>query len=477
MKKIKFTPLIDEPILSFLKDKNQVKKLTSMFGSPCNVLFPQRLQENINIFYNIFDKHLIDGKVFYAHKANQSTAIVKEAALTKASIDVASLNELKSAVSSGFVGDKIEATGPKNIHFLILGLQHHITFNIDSISELEQLLILKEKLKIKQKIKIICRISGFRYNDMLSKKSRFGIDIEEMDTCFCMIKENLQKIDFLGFSFHLDTIMKQEKVNAICTCIELFLTAYKYGLTPHILDIGGGYKVNYLKDKEEWDESITALKLSLFSQESFTWNDASFGLTVKNHTLSGTLNIYNYYDEETADKYLNAILESKLEQYQNQTIGEILSENMITLYIEPGKSLLNQMGITLANVTFIKKSNQEILIGLDMKKSDVVIGEQELFMDPIILSDAEKLQKEVGVYFVGNLCLENDLIFKHKVFIDRIPKIGDVIAFMNTAGYFMDFNASSTIKQNIAKKVIAIKKEKGFDYYEDEIYHPLVDKE
>ena len=128
---------------------------------------------------------------------------------------------------------------------------------------------------------------------------------------------------------------------------------------------------------------------------------------------------------------------------------------MITLYVEPGKSLLDNLGITIAKVNFIKHVKDDTLIGLDMRRNDLVMVDSEVFLDPLVISEEKELEEKKGVYFVGNLCLEGDLIYKRKVFLKQIPKEGDLVIFFNTAGYFMDFNY---LDQNfsVTNKVAAI---------------------
>lgn len=289
------------------------------------------------------------------------------------------------------------------------------------------------------------------------------------------VQKNDKNMEIIGLSFHLDTVNIKEKVLAIENCIELFEHMFELGLNPYVLDIGGGFKVNYIESKDEWNNSITELKEAILSgKNNLTWNNTSFGLRSEKGVLKGTLNIYNYYDEIVGAKFLNEILETKLSKFQGRAIGDILSENMIELYIEPGRSLLDGAGINIAKVNFVKQNeNKDYIVGLDMKRSDLLIGEQEMFVDPIIISRSGKKCENQGLFLVGNLCMENDIIFKHKIFTDVIPEPGDLVVFVNTAGYFMDFEQSNTIKQKIATKVIATFQEQEVHFFMDENYEPL----
>ena len=473
----KFTPKLNQETKLIIENKEQLREIADCHGSPCNILFPNVMDKNISEFKETLKKHNIAGKIFYAHKCNKSNSFIKQALFNNINIDVASLEELKSALLNGFTGDKIEATGPKNDDFIILGLRHNIIFNVDSLQEIEKINFYKEKTKNKNKVKILLRLNGFKSEEtkIINKNSRFGTPKSQVNNLISFVQEHNKNLEIIGLSFHLDTVNMKEKVLAIENCIEIFEEMYEKGLNPYVLDIGGGFKVNYIENKEEWNQSITELKESISSgKNNLTWNNTSFGLRSEKGVLKGVLNIYNYYDEIVGNKLLDEILSSKLSRFQNRKIGEILSENMIELYIEPGRSLLDGAGINIAKVNFVKETeNHDYLVGLDMKRSDLLIGEQEMFVDPILISNSKIENKGQGIFFIGNLCMENDIIFKRRIFIDKIPESGDLVVFANTAGYFMDFEQSHTIKQKIATKIIATFEKEKIKFYMDENYDPL----
>ncbi len=475
---MKLTPKIDEKIQKLLCDKNFVFDLMNAFGSPLNIIFPENIKQNINNFQEIFKKHRIVGHIYYAHKCNKSSAIAKEALYCGINIDVASLEELKHALSIGFVGNHIEATGPKNNEFIILGLRHNLLFNVDNLLELETIINFHKKIIKKEKTKILIRLNDFSSESekFINRQSRFGISKKELSIFFQMVLDNQDILDFVGFSFHLDTVNIKEKIIAIENIILLFDKAYELGLNPSRINIGGGFKLNYLASSKEWDASISELKEAILNNDSdITWNHASFGLRVDNGILKGNLNLSNYYENNVKEKVLDEILSSKSSKFQNRMIGEILSENMIELMIEPGRSLLDQVGINITKIVYTKRSLQgDLLIGLDMNRTNLLIGEQEMLVDPILISKEEQEESAtIGCYLLGNLCLESDLIFKHKIFFDTIPKVGDLLVFINTAGYFMDFNESKTIMQNIARKIVLTNENNKFNCYLDELYEPL----
>ena len=459
-------------------NKEYIFSLTESYGDLLNIIFPQEIQKNIEEFQNCFKKHSIKGSIYYAHKCNHSKSIVDEMLNNNINIDVASTNELKHALGIGFTGDKIEATGPKNDNFILLGLRHNILFNVDNIEELKTIIDFHKKLNKKNKTKVLIRLNNFHSDEniIINKQSRFGISIKEIDNILKIILENENIIELRGFSYHLDTILVKEKAIAIENIINIFVKCFELNLNPSIINIGGGFKINYIENEEIWNNGITELKENILNDSNDLWNNAKYGLNVLNNTLKGALGVYNYYDKVVKSDFLDEILSYKLTKFENREIGEILSDNMIELMIEPGKSLIDNVGINIAKVIFTKKSpNNDILVGLDMNRSNLLIGEQEMLVDPILISNKKTSNEEnEGVYFIGNLCMENDIMYKHKIKFDKIPEKGDLLLFINTAGYFMDFNESNTIMQNTAKKIVVVEKDNVFKSMLEENYNKFM---
>ncbi len=91
-----------------------------------------------------------------------------------------------------------------------------------------------------------------------------------------------------------------------------------------------------------------------------------------------------------------------------------------------------------------------------MKRSDLLIGEQEMFVDPILISDSKKKVMEkssLQEIFVWKMTL-----FSRKIFTDKNTTKWNLVAFANTAEYFMDL----TITYNKTKSC-----NKGSSYFEN----------
>lgn len=155
--KAKTHKLLDE----LIENKECLFDMQETYGDLLNVIFVQNIQKNILEFEECFKKHSIKGSIYFAHKVNKSTAIVTEMLKNNINIDIASIDELKHVLGVGFIGNKIEATGPKNTKFITLGLRHDILFNVDNIEELEEIIEVHNKLEKKTKTRVLIRLNNF----------------------------------------------------------------------------------------------------------------------------------------------------------------------------------------------------------------------------------------------------------------------------------------------------------------------------
>ncbi|MGB0757380.1 MAG: hypothetical protein ACPGO5_02900 [Patescibacteria group bacterium] len=452
------TPIIHPQIHETLSDTKKIKELKNAFGSPLNLIYPEVVTENLEQFHKIFADHKIKGEVFYAHKANKSVAILKQLSLINCNIDVASEKELQQALSAGFAGTRIEATGPKSRNFIRLALQHGVTMNLNSPSELATILELRDKLHLTSPTPIFIRLKEFKSSqiDIIQKDAKFGFNINNAKEALATIHTKKNELNFIGFSFHLTTTSEKERILAIEQCLHLTLESLKLGFNPKGINIGGGFSLNYLESSAEWNSYVSAIKDSLLdpAKPSMSWNQTGLGLWAENGKIRGAAKFSDFYRAYDQFEELNRVLNAKLPTFG--TISQFLQENMLQVFIEPGRSMLDQAGITLATVESINTSlKNETVIFLNMNRSHIGSIELEFMSDPLIVSNDEnnKTKATNGVFLSGNLCLPHDFICRRKVFLPHLPAPGDILAFINTAGYFMDFTESKTIQHPIAPKL------------------------
>ena len=471
-------PKMHSVIREFLDQSELVHMLGDGFGSPLNIMFPQNVDENIKSFQDAYKKNHLRGKVYFTSKPCKSKSIVRHASLSNIGIDVSSPASLNHVLACGFSPDRIEATGPKNPDYILTCLQLDVLLNVDSIPELYLIQNLRKKLGLSRKARVMVRISGFSSPRMrfTPQDNTFGIHTKDISNVMDWLVQHKEEIDFQGFAFYLSGINEQQRFVAIENQLELTFAAIKRGLKPKGIDIGGGFAIQYADSAKEWDEYVESLKASIANEdESLTWNNSGLGFKNHNGVVAGGPMFINHCPKYTKGDELNHWLTQRNPNFGNTTFAELIRDSMLELYIEPGRGMLDQCGITLGKVSFVKQSTWgETLVGLDMNRSNIHSMNLKQLSDPVLVQRNKRIkQNTTGVYYIGNLCVSYDILQYNKTFSEIMPEAGDIVAFSNTAAYMMDFVESETLMQPVAKKIAVWKDGNKFRWSEDEKYLPV----
>ena len=487
----KVRPAMHPAIQRFLADQKLVFSLVDGLGSPLNVMFPKHIEETIGRFEQVYKDRQLQGTIFYTSKPNKSLALKRQASTTKVGLDVSSEGELKSAMGSGFHSERIEATGPKNIDYLSLCVQQNVLINADNFTELKQIAQMSKYSPCGKRPRVLVRLDGFEPGRVkfTAQDSAFGTPVKDAPQIIEFLLENKDAIDFHGFSFHFNAGDYIRRPPAIEECLQLTFRCLELGLNPRAIDIGGGYRIRYAADQDEWNAYIEELKSSVLgNRDSLTWNDSGLGYHREEGVLKGAPNFMEHYHKNDGHEDFASVIDTPLPAFDGYSTARIVSDNMFELHIEPGRALLDQCGITLAHVNFDKQSilGQQLAV-LDMNRTNLNSTQLKLMTDPVVVyrnrnispgapassRHAEK-PADKGVMYVGNLCLTHDMIQYHKTFPDFVPQTGDVVAFINTAAYQMDFAETHVLEQSIARKVAVVESEpSAFRWFLDELYNPM----
>lgn len=471
---------IHPTIKRFLENKDMLLSLVDGMGSPLNIIFPDHIVDNINGFEKIYKDRHLRGHIFYTSKPNKSLALKRRATTTQAGLDVSSLGELKKGLAAGFHPSRIEATGPKSHEYLFLCVQQDVLINVDNIGELQQIIALHQSLSLSRKIRIMMRLDGFEETGIqFTKRDRiFGVYEKDFSTLLDTLINHQDILDFYGFSFHLSASDFNKKIPAISQTLALTFQAIERGLSPKGINIGGGYRCNYVRSEDEWDDFMAALKTAaVHGTNHLTWDNGGMGYYSEDGVLKGRPRFADPSFDGTGADDLARLLDTPLPAFDNQTTASLLSDSMLELYIEPGRSALDQCGITAARVNGVKTSKHgENLILLDMNPSNINATMLPYMMDPIVISrNGTPPTNEQSVIYMGNLCLtQGNIIMQRKTKPATFPQIGDDVVFVNTAAYQMDFVETEFLQQRIAEKIAVTQtEENNFTWVKDELYTPF----
>jgi diaminopimelate decarboxylase len=479
-------------VRAFLDTPGAVAETLARFGSPAHLVFPQVYTENLTSLRAVLDPRLPRHRICYAHKVNQSRALVRTAEHAGIAVDVASPYELASAVGAGFDPARIEVTGPKGEAFLRDLIDCGATINVDNLWELRRIAELAGE---NANVPVLLRVSGFDAGQV----SRFGVPLAHIGQALDLLSVQRDRIAFLGFAFHLDSGDLGERVRAIDACLALIEQAHDCGLAPSVLDIGGGFRQVFTADAERFDAYVLALRESLLGRgEPMSWGSNTFGYQIAGGAVHGTPVFHKYANTEPASGMLADLLDAPLERHGGRTVVQVTSDNLLDLWLEPGKALVDHAGVTVATVEFVKElADGSVLVNVDLSRDSVTPADQEVMVDPIILAGAadrpaatgpapadgatvdaaaagDTAPGPVGVYFAGRLCLERDLITNHKVWLPARPRPGDPVVFPNTAAYHMDLSAASASMHPPTTKLAVAHRAGSFQVVRDADYEPAV---
>lgn len=464
-------PKIDSLVRAFLDAPGAVRDALERFASPAHLVFPQVFAANLARFRAVLDEQVPGYRICYAHKVNQSRAFVRTAEHAGIAIDVASAEELGSAMRAGFDAGRIEVTGPKGEAFLRDLVGTGVTVNVDNVWELRRLAELAPE---GVRVPVLVRISGFAATPI----SRFGIPLAQAGEALEVLAAHRGRIAFRGFAFHIDSGETVERVRAVEACLALTERAYGLGLAPSVLNIGGGFRQVFTADGDAFDRYVVTLREALLGRgEPMTWGGNTFGFHIDGGAVHGTPVFHKYANTVPATRMLGDLLSTGLEAHGGRTVAQITAENLLDIWLEPGKALVDHAGITVARVEFVKDVGDGItLVNLDVSRDTVTPADQEVMVDPVLLPGADPRAQErpVGVFLAGRLCLERDLITNHKVWLPRRPHPGDLVVFPNTAAYHMDLSAATASMHPRLPKLAVTQGSDGFQVCPDSDYEPAV---
>lgn len=438
------TPIISNWMKNALADRAQIKTLFETYGSPLNLHHLVPFNHNYEAYASVLNKHNLRHLILFARKANKLPTFASEASRLGFGVDTASYRELEQCLQLGCAPEHLVLTAAiKTQRVVELAVANEVLIVVDN--EDECVLINQVAESLGKKAQVGIRVSGFEVNGRVLY-SRFGFPIKKArDLIITQIGKTFKHLKYIGLHFHLNGYSRQERGAALHATIQCADDLYQHRIRTHFIDIGGGLLINYLAHETQWHTFHQELRQAVQgNRPPITFNNNGLGYQLIDGKIHGEANVYPYYNETPKAQFLEEVLIYKGEN--GLTNAQMLRERDIQLRLEPGRSLLDQTGMTVAQVVFRKHDSRgDLLIGLDMNRSQLFSSSADFLLDPLIVyqnAPSPALPPAEGAeagYFVGAFCLEQDVILKRKLPFKRIPQIGDWVAFVNTAGYMMHF--------------------------------------
>lgn len=368
-------------------------ELAKKYGTPLYVLDENVIRSTCKAYVDSFKRHY-DGKglALYASKALSCKALCEIAKEENMGLDVVSGGELYTALKAGFPVENIHFHGNnKTYDEICFAVDSNISkIVVDNLTELETLdKICGEKGKVQK----------------ISMRIKPGVDAHTHN----FIRTG--QIDS-KFGFALET---GEAMNAVKEAIELKnveLCELHCHIGSQIFDI---------------DPFVTAAEIMM---DFIGAIQKETGHVITELNLGGGFGIkYTDNDNPTAyDNYMNSVskaVHAKAEQYDLP---------VPFVYIEPGRSIVGEAGITLYTVGAVKTiPDVRTYVSIDGGMCDNI--RYALYQSEYTVVTANKADKEADtvVTIAGKCCESGDLIQENTKIAKAEP--GDTIAVLSTGAY------------------------------------------
>ena len=378
------------------KDENLTSENVSIADIATEVQTPfycysaNAFKNNFNALKNAFKE--INPKICYATKSNSNLSILNLLQKEGAGADVVSVGELKKSLIAGIMPHDIVFSGvgktSDEIEFAIINKIFQI--NAESTSELNTINKIAQKLGTLQQV-------GIRINPDVTGKThenistggigdKFGIPFSEVKNLF-LNNEHFENIDISGIAFHIGSqIHDIEPFKKVFQKTgELIKEINKNKQIIKVLDIGGGFGVDYENNQKEFPiEEYAAL-------------------------------VKNSFDTKN-----------------------------LTVVIEPGRSISWDTGILVTKVLYIKKHGEKKFIITDCGMNDLMRPALYDGYHKILPLAETKNTEKISTDIVGPICESTDRLFSSNEFYD--VKEGDLLAILNSGAYGSSMSSNYNVR-------------------------------
>ena len=368
-------------------------ELTQKYGTPLYLMSEDRIRENMRKYKNSIDKFYGGkGLCLYASKAFSTGYIYKLAQEEGLGVDVVSGGELFTALKAGFDAKKIVFHGNnKSYDEIKMAIENGVgRIIIDSYAELDMINDISIELNKVTDVMI-------RVKPGIDAHTHEFISTGHIDCKFGFAIENGEAIEFIKKAVSYKTINLKG--------LHCHIGSQMFLYEP--FKLGGEVMMDFYAEVKK-----------------------SLGITLEELNLGGGFGI-KYTNEDTPVDY-EGFIEAVSEVIKNKSIEHSIDVPFI--YMEPGRSIVGDAGVTLYTAGAIKDiKNVRKYVSVDGGISDnpryIMYG---ALYDAVVANRASEEPSEY-VTICGKCCESGDIL------IDKahLPKIetGDTIAIMSTGAY------------------------------------------
>lgn len=428
-----------------LADPQQVQELVGEHGSPVNVLDFAALGRNAAELIDAAQEQGVRLGVYVARKANKALGVVRAAREAGLGLDVASLAELRQCRDVGVPGEAIIVTAAvKSPALLEEALRSGATVSLDNGDEFQDAVDAGERLGVEPRVAL--RLAA---SDPAIAPTRFGLPADAWDQ---VLADGAHGMRIEGVHFHLNGYSATERAMALREALAWVDVLREAGHPIAFIDMGGGVPMSYLEDRAQWRAFWERLEAD--GPQALTWRGDRLGM-VDPAADRPSPTVYPYWQATVRGQWLTEVLRSPAGD--RSTIAAELAARDLELRCEPGRSVLDGCGMTLASVAFRKATSDGVpIVGLHMNRTQVRSTSADFMVDPrwVRPPQAGEPSAPFEGFLVGAYCVEDELILRRRLRFESGVARGDIAAFINTGGYLMHILESASHQIPLAATVV-----------------------
>ncbi len=392
-----------------------LKELVKTYKTPLYLLDETTLEKNISNYLESFKSSMFDTTIVYASKALLVKGLAEIINSHNMFIDAVSLGDLYVLKESSFDMNHIVFHGNnKSVEELEYAVKNNVgIIVVDNFYELTNLIKIVNNLE--KTIKIMFRVNPgidvhtHKYIQTSTIASKFGESIYDEDVIDNLIRtvRRCAYLDLLGFHAHIGSnVMDSEAYQLEIEKMVNFQNEInnKYHLTLTHLNIGGGFGITYTKKEK-----------AMLIKEMMS-------------------HIIGYLEAEISKT--NSLIKN--------------------VYIEPGRSIVGNAGITLYQISQVKKTfGRKNYLFIDGGMTDNIRPALYNATYEVDVLDKMHLPKETTVDVVGKCCESGDIIRCDTL----IPEVNDqdILVVYSTGAY--NYSMFSNYNNMLKPALILVGKE------------------
>ena len=405
-------------------------KLAEQYGTPLYVLSEAEIRSPCRRYVASFQKNYGgNGKPIYASKAFSCKEIYRIVLSEGLDVEVVSGGELYTALQAGVPADQIHFQGNnKSIGELTFAIENGVgDIVVDNLSELKKIekIAREHNVTVTVSLRIKPGIDAHTHEFIRTGQvdSKFGLDLENGEAMEALrLAKDMEHVIVEGLHCHIGSqiLEKSPFVHAAEVMLQFFARIrQELGITFSFLNLGGGFGIHYT----EKDEAIP-------------------------------------YED-----YMEAVSEAV-----HRTCKE-LDLDLPRIYIEPGRSIVGEAGITLYTVGTIKEipqvRNYVAIDGGMFENPRYALYQSDYTC--LIANKASEPANYIAT-IAGKCCESGDLIQEHTPI--QTPEEGDILAVLSTGAY--NYSMASNYNRNLKPACIMVSQGKSRIVIKGETYEDLV---